>query len=62
MSLGLDGQVDVVAMYVCTVKTPDKSAPLRSRTRIEYFDEGLLHDFMKFRPTKAGVRLCLCRC
>ena len=57
MSLGLDGQVDVVAMYVCTVKTPDKSAPLRSRTRIEYFDEGLLHDFMKFRPTKVlGAR------
>lgn len=50
--IGLEGQVDVVASYICTQKSSDKSSGQRSRTRIEYFDEGLLHDFMKFRPTK----------
>ena len=59
MSLGLDGQVDVVAMYVCTVKTPDKSAPLRSRTRIEYFDEGVgLRRVLGARHIAAARRHC----
>ena len=57
--LGLEGQVDVCAMYVYTQKGGDKSGPPRSRTRIEYFDEGLLRDFMKVRSTKADGLLQL---
>ena len=51
-SLGLEDQIDVIALYAWTQKSSDKSSGQRSRTRIEYFDEGLLRDFMKFRPTK----------
>jgi len=51
--VGLEGQVDVVAIYAATQKGGDKSGPPRSRTRTEYFDEGLLRDFLKYRPTKA---------
>ena len=46
--LGLDGQVDIVALYAST----QKSGNGRPRTRIEYFDANLLRDFMKNRPTK----------
>ena len=56
---GLEGQVDVVGMYLTTVKgSAPRSQP---RTRIEYFDEGLLRDFMKYRPTKPdGVLQLFC--
>ena len=40
-SLGLEDQIDVIALYAWTQKSSDKSSGQRSRTRIEYFDEGL---------------------
>ena len=48
--IGLEGQVDIVAYYASTTKPAGVNG--RPRTRIEYFDESLLRDFMKHRPTK----------
>ena len=47
--LGLEGQVDIVALYVSTARF---NGDTRCRTKIEYFDAGLLHDFLVHRPTK----------
>jgi len=50
--LDLDGQVDVVAIYICSVRVVDAKGKVRIRTRTEYFDEDLLRDFLAHRATK----------
>lgn len=44
----LEDQVDIVALYAS--KVPISGG--RARTKIEYFDEGLLEDFLRHRPIK----------
>ena len=46
--LNLEGQIHIVAVYISTARFSSK----RARTKIEYFDENLLRDFLIHRPTK----------